>query len=120
MHGELPTEALVICLVYISEYVLKLINFFWIYSTCSSTEERKIGEGETEEGGKEWLGGRGGGREGLNKHGAISSINTNQIWNPLKKIASSCRKEPYLEIGSRINPLSIKSTNIIRTRKFLP
>lgn len=68
-----------------------------------------MGEGEMEEGGKEWLGGRSGGREGLNIHSAITNINTNQIWNPLKKIASPCRKEAYLEIGSRINPLSIKS-----------
>lgn len=79
MHEKISTEALVFSLVYINEYVLKLINFFYIYLTCSSMEERKIGEGETEGGGKELLGGRGGGREGLNIHGAIISINTNQI-----------------------------------------
>lgn len=79
MYEKISTEALVFSLVYINEYVLKLINFFYIYLTCSSMEERKIGEGETEEGGKELLGRRGGGREGLNIHGAIISINTNQI-----------------------------------------
>lgn len=50
MHKELSTEALASCLVCLNDYVLKQINFFYIYSTYISIEERKIErEGEKEE-----------------------------------------------------------------------